>query len=183
MPNQQETTPNLEQPQWYVLHCHPNKELFIFEECSARNIESYYPYLCVKPVNPRCRKIRPYFPGYIFVRSDLEKVGESNFRWLSHTYGLVSFGGVPTPVPEALVLEIKNHLEMHNHQEMSPDYHPGDRIQVLSEMFADYEAVFDMRLSGTDRVRVLLKMLNAQNILLELNRDQIKKRKHSDQYF
>jgi transcriptional antiterminator RfaH len=38
----------------------------------------------VRPVNPRARKTRPYFPGYLFVQADLAAVGLVEFRWMPH---------------------------------------------------------------------------------------------------
>jgi hypothetical protein len=41
--------------------------------------------------------------------------------------------------------------------------------------FAGYEAIFDMRVSGTERVRVLLKLLSRQEVPLELSAGQIQR--------
>ncbi len=71
---------------WYTLHVKPHKERFVFERLQslehipvpgnvpnvAKQIEVFFPAVRVKPVNPRSAKVRPYFPGYIFVRGDLE---------------------------------------------------------------------------------------------------------------
>ena len=55
----------------------PNKEMPLWHEIRARGVECFYPYLRVEPVNPRCRTIQPYFPGYLFVHADLEQIGFS----------------------------------------------------------------------------------------------------------
>jgi len=175
-----ETTQNENLLNWYVLHCHPNKETFLVDELLARNIGVYYPILKVKPVNPRSRKIRPYFPGYVFIQTILSQVGESTFRWLPHSHGLVSFGGNPASVPNDLISKIQEHLEHSNSQVMSQTFRPGERVQILSEMFEGYEALFDTHIAGTERVRVLLKMLNNRQVVLELNKNQIVKRKFPD---
>ena len=40
----------------------------------SQDYEVFYPCLRIHPVNPRSRKIVPYFPGYLFVEADLELV-------------------------------------------------------------------------------------------------------------
>jgi hypothetical protein len=47
----------------------------------------------------------------------------------------------------------------------------------LERPFSSYEAIFDVRLSGDERVRVLLKLLNRQQIPLELPGRQIQRKK------
>lgn len=166
------------QPQWYVLHSHPNKEQYLWSELVARNMEVFYPYLRVKPVNPRSKKIRPYFPGYLFVYTPLDLVGESTFKWMPHTYGLVCFGGAPVPVPETLIIELKRRIEQCNAREEKLEYHRGDSVEVIPEMFSGYEAIFDSQLPGTERVRVLIKMLNDRQVIVELNKEQITRKKN-----
>ena len=88
---------------WYVLRSKPNKEDALWQEVSARNYEVFYPQICVQPVNPRSRKILPYFPGYMFVHIDMSMVGFSDFTWMPYSYGLVTFGSEPSSVPEELI--------------------------------------------------------------------------------
>jgi transcription antitermination factor NusG len=50
-------------------------------------------------------------------------------------------------------------------------------VAIHAGPFAGYEAIFDLRLSGSDRVRVLLKMLNNRNLPVELDSKQIEKKR------
>ena len=43
--------------------------------------------------------------------------------------------------------------------------------------FQGYEAIFDTRLDGQERVRVLLQMLNDRRVLVEMHVGQIAKKK------
>ena len=52
--------------QWYAMQTKVHKEALVCQQLEQRGIEIFYPKLRVKPVNPRSRKERPYFPGYIF---------------------------------------------------------------------------------------------------------------------
>jgi len=57
---------------WYVIRSKPRKEEFLAEQMQMRKLEIFEPLIRVQTVNPRARKIKPYFPGYVFVHLDLE---------------------------------------------------------------------------------------------------------------
>jgi len=161
---------------WYALQTHPRKEDALWNELEARNIEVFYPYVRVKPVNPRSRKVRPYFPGYLFVHLDLDVLGTSFLRWMPHTRGLVSFDSQPATVPDALVHALKRKMEelQVERQDLLPGVQRGDRVQIDAGPFEGYLAVFDARLPGSERVRVLLKMLNDRQLSVEMVADQVR---------
>ena len=50
---------------WYVLHSQPNKEDLLWNQILTQNIDVYYPCIPVHPVNPRSKKIKPYFRRYV----------------------------------------------------------------------------------------------------------------------
>src|SRR3990170_8082601 len=75
---------------WYALHSKPRKEAALERQARAEGFEGYLPLLRVKPVNPRSRQWVPYFPGYLFVHTDLPVVGASRFNWMPYAQGLVS---------------------------------------------------------------------------------------------
>lgn len=145
---------------WYALHCHPHKEGFLFSQLTARSVEAFYPCLRVKPVNPRSRKIRPYFPGYLFVRLDMTSAAKLDIRWMPHVYGLVTFGDIPAPVPDLLVNRIRQQLEAVQAENQTVTFHQGEPVALRDDLFRGYEAVFDTAIAGTERVRVLLLLMN-----------------------
>ncbi len=164
---------------WYALHSHPHKEDLLWKQAQANNIEVFYPRVRVSPVNPRSRKIRPYFPGYLFVQADLEEVGLSVFNWMPYATGLVSFGGEPSIVTDALINTLKQRILQIEELggELFDGLKQGDAIVIENGPFAGYEAIFDLRLDGSERVRVLLKMLSDRSVPLELRAGQIRKKK------
>src|SRR4030042_6824843 len=96
--------------QWYALRSKPRKEDIVWKQVLDRGIEVFFPRIRVHPVNPRSRKIKPYFPGYMFVRLDLDEMGKTEFQWMPHTVGLVSFGGEPAVVPDHLVQAVRRRV-------------------------------------------------------------------------
>jgi transcription antitermination factor NusG len=156
--------------QWYIFQSKARKEDLLCEQLRIRDIETFFPRLHVQPVNPRSRKIRPYFPGYVFGRVDLDDVGRSLLDWIPGAIGIVNFGGEPAPVPDHLVAALREHLVLVNASsgKASEKYRPGDVVAIRGGPFAGYEAIFDVHLPGRDRVEVLLKMLKGQQIRVEL---------------
>jgi transcription antitermination factor NusG len=165
--------------QWYALHSHPHKEDLLWRQVESRRIEVFYPRVKVAVINPRARRIRPYFPGYLFVHVDLDQTGLSIFNWMPYSTGLVSFGGEPSVVTDALVYALQNRITQVNQAggELLEGLKTGDTVVISDGPFAGYEAIFDVRLSGSERVRVLLKMLSSRTVPLELKAGQIKKKK------
>ena len=163
---------------WYAISSHPNKEEVLWRHMISKGIEVFYPRIRVQPVNPRSRKVRPYFPGYMFVQIDLDEAGLSTFQWMPYAKGLVSFGGDPAIVPDALIHAIRSKIEAVSADggENLEGLKSGDTVVIDTGPFEGYEAIFDMRISGSERVRVLLKMLNKGQIPLELKAGSIRKK-------
>jgi transcriptional antiterminator RfaH len=160
---------------WYALNTKPNKEEIAWRLVRARGYQVFYPCLPVRPVNPRARKIRPYFPGYMFVCSDLNQVGLSDFHFIPGVRGLVAFGGEPARVPDAIILALQKRIQQTVELGRDPlqGVARGDAVMIQEGPFASYEAVFDERISGRARVRVLLAILGGRPIPVVLGADQI----------
>jgi transcriptional antiterminator RfaH len=161
---------------WYALHSKPHKEDILWQQLLTHGFETFYPRLRVQPVNPRSRTLRPYFPGYLFVRADLEQVGISIFRWMPGAVGLVHFGGVLPHVPDLLITALQLRLDDIEAAggELFYRLQPGDRVCIQDGPFAGYEAIFDARLDGKDRVRVLLEFMNKRVVPMEVRAGQLR---------
>lgn len=156
--------------QWYALRSKPNKEEALWLEADARGFEIFYPRIRVQPINPRSRKVRSYFPGYMFVHVDLPSVGPSAFQWMPYSYGLVTLDAEPSSVPEELIHALQRRVEVINAAggEKFDGLKRGEKVTILGGPFAGYEALFDACLPGQERVRVLLKLLEKRLVPLEL---------------
>lgn len=155
---------------WYVLQSKPQKERMLYEQLRLREIEAYYPNIPIKPVNPRSRKYVSYFPGYLFIHVDLELVSYSSLQWVPGVVGLVNFGGEPASIAENILQAIRMKIE----NNIADDFYffkglkQGDPVSISDGPFAGYKAIFDTRLSGSQRVQVLLEVLRDQQLRLEL---------------
>lgn len=166
---------------WYAMRSKPNKEDFLAGQLESYGVEVYFPRLRVTPVNPRARKLRPYFPNYLFVHVDLDVINASDLRWMPGASGLVSFDGKPASVPDFLIAAIQKQVDHLNAsaRDLTNNLKTGDLVVVQEGPFAGYEAIFDTRLSGQDRVRVLLNLLQKRQVPLELEGRQIRRVKRS----
>ena len=155
---------------WYVLRSKPCKEDALREQLRARGMDLYHPCIKIRPVNPRSRSVRPYFPGYIFIHADLDQVGFSALQWLPFSLGLVSFGGTPASVPQELIHAVQKCVDRINAAggEQANRFTPGEVVVIQGGAFDGYQAIFDTQLPGDERARVLLKFLQVRQTPLEL---------------
>jgi len=155
---------------WYVVHSKSQKEAWLYDQLSALQVEVYYPCLRVRHGKTRSYKSKPYFPGYLFVNIDLDITGTSVLQWIPGSLGLITFGGEPACVPDGLLQAIRHRVDEINNVEnkTQEDLRPGDEVVIHSGLFAGYNAIFRAHLHDSDRVQVLLKVLQDQAIRIDL---------------
>ncbi len=60
-----------------------------------------------------------------------------------------------------------------------PSMKPGQAVLISGGPFSGYEAIFDVSVHGTQRVRVLLKLLGRKQLPLELPASYIQQINHA----
>lgn len=161
---------------WYVMHSKPRKEAFLYNQLLLQSIEAYLPFVRTEPVNPRAQKMQPFFPGYLFIHVDLQKISISDLRWMPGAIGLISYGGEPASVTDGLIRTIRDQVDQVNVMNIGyvDRFKSGDRVLIKDGPFVDYKAIFDCRLSGNERVRVLLELIQGQKMRLDLSARQLR---------
>ena len=158
--------------EWYVLQSNSRKEKILFEQLCMRKVAAYFPCVHVRRVNPRSRNEMPFFPGYLFVRTDIDENDMAVLQRLPGAKGLVKFGGEYARVEDRYVRELQQKIKKINVQSKSEgvgkSYRQGDRMRVMAGAFSGYEAIFDAALPGSDRVRLLLQWISDKYIKVEL---------------
>lgn len=146
---------------WLVLHTKPSRERQVAAHLRQRQFEVYLPLVPVSPVNPRAAHQRAYFPRYLFVKVDLQNAGVDALQWTPGLSQVVQFGGQPAIVSDHFVFELKRRLDQIRAAGglAFDELARGDRVKIVSGPFAGYEAVFDTRRTGSERVRVLLGLI------------------------
>ncbi len=165
----------MKENKWYALRTKLHKEKVLHQQVVSRNIECFSPRVKVNPINPRAAKVLPYFPGYMFVNVNFSVHGASTFQWMPYSLGLVSIEGEPAFIPDVIINSIKKRLsEIKDNGGLVYDrLKPGTPLRIVGGPFQGYEAIFDTRLDGKTRVRVLLQLINHRQIPIEMQVGQI----------
>jgi transcription antitermination factor NusG len=96
---------------------------------------------------------------------------------MPHALGLVCFGDDAAAVPPGLVHAIWKRVGSLNDEEVEFGLRlrRGDRVIVREGPLAGYEGVFDARLTGQERVRVLLSLLRDRYVAVELRESSLER--------
>lgn len=166
-------------PSWYVLHSKPNKENFLYAQLCHRKIEAFYPRLRVNPVNPRARKVKPFFPGYLFVHVDLDQTPLSSLAWVPGVRRLISFDDEPAAVQDEVISGIRQNVNRINQEQNQQDHglKHGDHVLIQGGPFDGYHAIFDTTLEGSQRVRLLIEFIRDQHMRLQVPAEMVKPQK------
>jgi len=146
---------------WYVLHTRSRFENVVFEGLDGKKLETFLPKITVMSKRrDRRKKIRvPLFPGYVFVKSDLNVYERLE---IVKTVGVVRIVGNkdgPVSVPEESITSLQIMVVGDN------DVHTGkmrlkhgDRVMVVEGPFAGVSGIF-VRYKGAQRVIVSIEAL------------------------
>ena len=156
---------------WYALRTKPHKEQLVWHQVQGLGLEAFYPQLRANPVNPRARKSKPYFPGYVLVSADLEVTGLNTFQYMPSAVGLVCFGGEPGLIPNAAIVSLRRHITQlcSSDREPATQFRRGDHVRINDGPLEGYRAIFDHRLPGKQRVKVLLELMGERCLPVELS--------------
>lgn len=105
--------------------------------------------------------IRPLFPGYFFVAFDLER-DYNLVRWSRGVKKILSFGGYPTPVSEAVVEMIRKRTGQDGIVRRTGQFEPNDRIRIKWGPLKEFSGIFERWLPGRERVKILLNLIGYQ---------------------
>lgn len=172
---------------WYAVHTKPRQETLAKTSLDREGIETFYPKLKRRRTIRRVRKwvTGPLFPCYIFARFDHVKSGRL-VKYANGVTNIVSFGGKPAIVDDALLAQIRAHCQVSD-SSLIPhpssldtvllepvSFKPGDRVEIQTGPMQGLQGVFEREMSDRDRVIILLDTL-AQGARVQLTRDQLEK--------
>jgi transcription antitermination factor NusG len=84
-------------------------------------------------------------------------------------------------VPENLIYTIRQRVDEISKVggEVFDGLQKGDTVEISTGPFEGYEAIFDTRITGSERVRVLLQLLDSRRVPVELGSGSIRQIKKS----
>ena len=167
--------PDILAPAWYVVHTKSRFENVVFDGLSKKALETFLPKIRI-PSKRRDRKLMidaPLFPGYLFVRTDLNP---SEHLEIVKTVGAVRLiGNVsgPVPVSDAAIESLKIMVATENPITTGSGFQKGDRVMVINGPLAGVTGTFS-HYRGSDRVIVEVEALG-QFAAVEVDLDDVEK--------
>lgn len=154
---------------WYVVRTKPNREFVVREQLVTRGIETFLPVW--KPVesNSLDKKLRAYFPCYLFANVDLHETSLSSLVYLPGVNHLIMCDGIPVRVEQSIIDSIAARicaLEQSVPDRRGKPLLHGDRVSIAEGAFEGYEAIFDRYVPSSDRVRLLIDFLQRRTPLV-----------------
>jgi transcription elongation factor/antiterminator RfaH len=145
---------------WYVLHTKSRFENVVFEGLTQKAVEAFLPKIKVRSKR-RDRRLMievPLFPGYLFVRTDLNPYRHLEIVKTTGAVRLIGAKTGPVSVPEQTVDSLKIMVASEHPIVTGNRLRKGDRVMVLSGPFAGVIGTF-VRHRGHGRVVVNIELL------------------------
>lgn len=144
---------------WHVLYTHVAQEQRLARFLAERNVLVFAPE--IKITKPR-KLVQPFFPRYVLACVDL-KNGDCK-ALVKNAHGLHSileFCGQPATVSVSEILLIQSRIRdgfvMLDGYTEADSLRPGSKVEIVGDgLFSGLTGIFDKRLNGSDRVRILL---------------------------
>ena len=170
---QNEPLPN--PTRWFCVHTRPRKECGAERYCrESLGLNTYYPRLKRLKTIRRVKRwvVGPLFPRYFFCRLNLAQCFRA-VQYAPQVVGVVSFGGLPTLVDDAIINQLKEWAgEAVDIVTVRPGFRPGDLVEIADGPLRGLQAVVLQEMSDQDRVAVLLSTLGCQARLI-VSRSQL----------
>jgi len=160
---------------WYVLHTKSRFENVVHEGLLKKSLEVFLPKIQVQS-RRRDRKcvIRvPLFPGYVFVKTDLNPYEHLEIVKTTGAVRLIGGKAGPVSVPEDTVTSLQIMVSGNLPIATGSRLKKGDRVMVVSGPFTGVTGVFS-RYKGQGRVVVNIEALG-QFAALEVDENDLEK--------
>ncbi len=149
---------------WYAVYTKPRLEVWAGNNLRWRGFEVYLPQ-CARR-RSHARKIEvvraALFSRYLFLRADLARCARPLINTAPGVVGLVAFGEMPAPVPDAVIEEIR---ARENDDGLVPladptTLKPNDKLRIVNGALCDVVGLSVQ--ADDDRVILLLNLLGRQ---------------------
>jgi transcription elongation factor/antiterminator RfaH len=143
---------------WYVIHCKSGKERVASEILREKlGLIVYVPER--KTWHKGNVRHIPLFPGYFFIKADLQKTALSRINTTSGVLRLLECEGIPQAVPSHFIETVREETARLN-EHSDRGFRPGDTLHVINGPLRGLETIFvGPTTPGKRRVQVLLNFL------------------------
>jgi transcription antitermination factor NusG len=156
---------------WYAAYTCTNHERRVAQQLAERQVENFLPlYRSVRRWKDRRKELQlALFPSYIFVHMDV--ADRLRVLQLPGVVNLVSFGGVPAPLPDSEIEGLRNGLMNEGRAESHPYLAAGRRVRIVDGPFSGIEGIVVRR---KDKLRVVLSIsLIRRSVAIEVSESDI----------
>ena len=145
---------------WYALHTKSRFENVVHEGLAKKTVDVFLPKITVKSRRrDRHKMIRvPLFPGYVFVRTDLNPVEHIEILKTTGAVRLIGSTGGPVSIADATIDSLKIMVSTDNEVITGTRFQKGDRVMVINGPFAGVMGIFSS-FRGDGRVIVNIEAL------------------------
>ncbi len=160
-------------PRWYVLHTRSRFENVVHEGLARKQVEAYLPKITV-PSKRRDRRQMiqvPLFPGYVFVRSDLNPHQQLEIVKTVGVVRIIANRQGPLPVGDETIASLKIMVAADRQIITGRQLRRGDQVIVVAGPMAGVVGSF-VRYRGRNRVVVNIEALG-QYAAVEIDADAV----------
>ncbi len=150
--------------QWYVIRTKPRQEQVALENLQRQDYRCFYPR--IKQMQRRRGKrqlcIEALFPGYLFVKLNLDVTNTAPIRSTRGVTGLVMFGTEIRPIADEVISAIQGKADQLGIiEDDQAEFRAGQQVRIESGAMQGLEAIFQQK-SGQDRAILLLNLMGAE---------------------
>ena len=163
------------QRNWYVIRTKTGSEHRATQNLLNQEIETFLPLYQGYALRNGRREpiIRPLFPNYLFAKFSPD-LDYGRVRWTRGISRVLGNREGPVSICEKIVEMIRERVGPDNLVELKDEINQGDLVQVTRGPLKELVGIFQKRMSGRDRVKILLNLIGT-DVPVELSGWQIQK--------
>jgi transcriptional antiterminator RfaH len=154
---------------WYAIHTNPREEDRAHSNLSAWGVETCCPKLkSVRSLNFTGRTVQVIdhlFPRYIFARFNADAMLHK-VRFTRGVRNVVMIGDVPARVEDEIIDLLRSRMSPDGLITPQDEFDEGDEVYLKAGPFKGFTGVFNSRLTGSERVMILLDTVRFQGRLI-----------------
>ncbi|MGB1290332.1 MAG: transcription/translation regulatory transformer protein RfaH [Porticoccaceae bacterium] len=146
---------------WFLVQTKPQQETRALENLQQQGVNAFCPQVLVEKLSRGKRKVSKevLFPNYLFVEFDQEAVSALSINYTRGVNRIVSFGNVPSQVPDQLISQLKERIDQSDQNMITELPEKGENLEVLDGPFRGLNAIFS-QIDGDSRAIVLITILS-----------------------
>jgi len=147
------------EPRWYVIGTESRAEYLAAVALARDEFEVFFPRI-KSPHDRIGHNDSPLFPGYLFLRLDLDGDGWPTFNLIHRVRGLVRFGGEVPWVPDSFISDLADQMKgLNSGSGLWRRFRIGEKVRVVSAGLESLAEVVEEAKSPQARSKVLMEFM------------------------